>query len=285
MALWQALRRLEPRLDRGWANAGAFSDETPLVAERGHKISAFRILEAMNFPTPQWHDELPSTNTTLAEWSREGRNLPDGYVLAARAQTAGRGRYQRRWLARPGRNLTFSTLLRCQAPQMQLLSLPMAAALGVAAYLEANGLVAQTKWPNDVLVDGRKICGILAERGEGVVLGMGLNVNMDADEAAAIDRPATSMRIETGREYAVEAVLDELLHHLAVWIGRWQAGGFAALREAWGVRCANIGEYVEVGEGADRRTGVVLGFGEAGQLLLREDDGTRGEVWTGDVGN
>ena len=79
----------------------------------------------MNFLAPEWHDVLPSTNTTLADWSREGRDLPDGYVLAARAQTAGRGRYQRRWLAQPGRNLTFSTLLRCQTPHLQLLSLPM----------------------------------------------------------------------------------------------------------------------------------------------------------------
>lgn len=238
----------------------------------------------MKFQQPQWHDELPSTNTTLSEWLREGRELPDGLVLAARAQTAGRGRYERRWLAQPGRNLTFSMLLRSAAPNMQLLSLPMAAALGVATYLEACGIVAQTKWPNDVLVGGRKICGILAERGAAVVLGIGLNVNMDADAAAAIDRPATSLRIETGAESAVEEVLDELLIHLEEWIAHWQVGGFAALRAAWESRCANMGEYVEVGEDAARRTGVVLGFGAAGQLLLREDDGTKVEVWAGDIG-
>ena len=237
----------------------------------------------MQFQRPQWHDELPSTNTTLADWLREGRELPDGFVLAARAQTAGRGRYERRWLVQPGRNLTFSMLLRSKVPPLQLLSLPMAAALGVAAYLEENGIAAQTKWPNDVLVGGRKICGILAERNEDVVLGIGLNVNMDADAAAAIDRPATSLRIETDRERAVEDVLDELLVHLQTWVGRWEQGGFAALREAWEFRCANIGQYVEVSEDADRRTGVVLGFGAAGQLLLREDDGTQAEVWAGDV--
>ena len=56
------------------------------------------------------------------------------------------------------------------------------------------------------------------------------------------------------------------------------------MREAWEARCVNMGQYIEIGEGADRRTGVVLGFGEAGQLLLREDDGVRAEVWVGDVG-
>ena len=141
----------------------------------------------MQFQKPQWHDELPSTNTTLVEWLREGRDLPDGFVLAARSQTAGRGRYERQWLAQAGRNLTFSVLLRSDASPLQFLSLPQAAALGAVAYLEENGLAAQTKWPNDVLVGGRKVCGILAERcNGGVVLGIGLNVNMDADEAASI---------------------------------------------------------------------------------------------------
>lgn len=233
----------------------------------------------MRFQKPQWYDELPSTNTTLVQWLRAGRNLPAGFVLAARSQTAGRGRYERRWLARAGRNLTFSVLVRSDASPLQFLSLPQAAALGVAAYLEENGLVAQTKWPNDVLVGGRKICGILAERCTGVVLGIGLNVNMDADEAASIAQPATSLRIETGAEREVEGALDELLAHLQVWIECWEKGGFAALGEAWESRCANLGQYVAVGG----HTGVVLGFGPAGQLLLREDDGTRREVWTGDV--
>ena len=130
---------------------------------------------------------------------------------------------------------------------MQFLSLPQAAALGVVAYLEENGLAAQTKWPNDVLVDGRKICGILAEPCNGVVLGIGLNVNMDADEAAAIGQPATSLRIETGTERDIVRALDELLAHLQVWIGRWEKGGFAALSVAWESHCANLGQYVAVG--------------------------------------
>lgn len=234
----------------------------------------------MRFQKPQWHDELPSTNTTLVEWLHTGRNLPDGFVLAARSQTAGRGRYERQWLARPGRNLTFSALLRVDASPLQFLSLPQAAALGVVAYLEEKGLAAQTKWPNDVLVGNRKICGILAERCKGFVLGIGLNVNMDADEAKAIDQPATSLRIETGTEHSVERALDELLGHLQEWIGHWEKGGFAALSAAWASHCANLGQYVAVGG----HTGVVLGFGSAGQLLLREDDGTRREVWTGEVG-
>ena len=132
-------------------------------------------------------------------------------------------------------------------------------------------LIAHSRYDRLPVVDAENhFYGILAERNEDVVLGIGLNVNMDADAAAAIDRPATSLRIETDRERAVEDVLDELLVHLQTWVGRWEQGGFAALREAWEFRCANIGQYVEVSEDADRRTGVVLGFGAAGQLLLRE---------------
>ena len=151
---------------------------TAMASSRMHRQSAqsrgprLHIFKTMRFQKPQWYDELPSTNTTLVEWLREGRDLPDGFVLAARFQTAGRGRYERQWLARPGRNLTFSALLRSDVSPLRFLSLPQAAALGVVAYLEENGLAAQTKWPNDVLVGGRKVCGILAERCNGVVLGI-----------------------------------------------------------------------------------------------------------------
>ena len=88
-------------------------------------------------------------------------------------------------------------------------------------------------------------------------------------------------RCELRREPSatVERTLDELLAHLQVWIGRWEKGGFAALSAAWESHCASLGQYVAVGG----HTGVVLGFGSAGQLLLREDDGTRREVWTGEV--
>ena len=244
----------------------------------------------MRFLSPEWHDRLPSTNTVLLERLRTGEAPAPGFVLAARDQTAGRGRYERTWVGSGGQNLTFSFLLVTQQEGAHLASVPMAVALGVADALAEYGIAAQTKWPNDVLIDGGKICGILSERcdrshpdGTAVVVGVGLNVNMAGVEAAAIGRPATSMRIETGREYAVEAVLDRVLAALAGRVSHWETGGFAALRTDWLARCCFVGDRVSVGEGEDRRAGVLAGFGEAGQLLLRGDDGAVEAIWAGDV--
>jgi BirA family biotin operon repressor/biotin-[acetyl-CoA-carboxylase] ligase len=161
----------------------------------------------------------------------------------------------------------------------------MATALGVATALEALGIDVQTKWPNDLLVCQRKICGILAERcaREAVVVGVGLNVNMRADEAAEIDQPATSIAIEKGETYDVREALGFLLPHIEPWIARWRARGFAGLQEAWTQRCAYVGASVRVRDGRQERTGILQGFGPAGQLLLREEDGRQREVWVGDL--
>ena len=246
--------------------------------------------EVMKFFFPEWHERLTSTNTVLAERLKVGEELPSGFVLAAREQTAGRGRYERKWVSRSGRDLTFSFLLRPRVDFPRLLSLPMATALGVAVALEAFGIEVRTKWPNDLLVGGRKICGILAECGEGlwgeesaVVVGVGLNVNMDQAEAREIDRPVTSMRIETGREYAIEEILGRVLQELSGWIEGWEKAGFFCLRNGWESRCAHMGDYITVGEGGSRRSGMLEGFGQTGQLLLREDDGQLREIWDGDL--
>ena len=238
----------------------------------------------MEFLAPEWHDRLPSTSTSLLERLRQGEELPPGFVLAAREQTAGRGRYQRQWVSGVGRDLTFSVLVRTRCEPLRLVSLPLAAALGVATVLEKYGIAARAKWPNDLLVGGRKICGILAEReGDGLVIGIGLNVNMREEEAAVIDRPVTSMRIETGREHAVDELLGRILRELPHWVETWEQDGFAGLRQAWEARCVGLGEKIAIGEGCKRASGVLEGFGNAGQLLLRQRDGTVCEVWSGDL--
>ena len=241
----------------------------------------------MKFSSVEWHERLASTNSVLLEWVREGRELASGFVVAAHQQTSGRGRYERKWVAPAGKNLTFSFLLETGDQAEKMVSLAMAVALGVAEVLEGFGVEAQTKWPNDVLVGGKKICGILAEGGHGsgnsVVVGVGVNVNMDAGELARVDRPATSLLGEVGVVHEVEDVLERMLVALEKWIERWEQGGFSALKDEWKKRCVGIGEYVSVGEGEDVQKGILDGFGHAGQLRLRRDDGSVSEVWVGDM--
>ena len=245
----------------------------------------------MEFLKPEWRDRVSSTNTVLLSRLASGERLTSGYVLAAKEQTAGRGRYDRRWASRPGRDLTFSFLLLTDAGFPKLSSLTMAVALGVADAIQDHGVATQVKWPNDLLASGCKICGILAERndcdpapGEAVVVGVGVNVNMEGHEAAAIDRPATSVLIESGRSNPVESVLQGVLDRLPHWVDRWEEGGFPALHDEWFSRHCAVGERVTVGAGDGVCEGLLAGFGESGQLLLRNEQGEVREVWAGDVG-
>ena len=244
----------------------------------------------MKFETPDWHDSLPSTNSTLIDWIRGGDDLPHGYVLATYEQTAGRGRFDRKWVAPAGQNLTFSFLVAVPQSNTQATSITMAVALGIVDYLNSIGLSAQTKWPNDVWLNGRKISGILAEICESrhrpermIVVGIGLNVNLPESEATNIDRPATSMLIESGSEYKVSQVLDDLLPHLGTHLDVWAEQEFVGIRDQWTENCLYVGEPVCIGDEDNVSTGVLEGFGSHGQALLRLEDGSVKEIWAGDL--
>lgn len=218
---------------------------------------------------------------------REKKTLP-GTILAAYAQTAGRGRYDRRWLTQAGQNLTFSLFLQTKQSFPVVASAPMATGLAVAEYLHhEHGLPAQVKWPNDVMIGGKKICGILSERieqnsGNDMVVGIGINLNMAATEAAAIEKPATSVFIETGRKTTLETELLKLIPHLTHWLTIWGEGGFPVLRKDWLALAWRLGEEVTVGDGDYRQTGILHGFGASGELLLRLPDGSLQTCWSGD---
>ena len=156
---------------------------------------------------------------TTESTNLDARAGAHGDVFVARAQTAGRGRLDHRWLARPGENLTFSAVL-------SVAGLPLPLVAGLAVRRVTGGAV---KWPNDVLVDGRKIAGILCERdGDNVICGIGVNVNETAFPADLAAR-ATSLKLVRGAAQDLDAVLAALLAELGALYETWRAGGFAAV--------------------------------------------------------
>lgn len=236
----------------------------------------------------EWVASLPSTNTALRQRIAAGEAVRPGAVLAAHHQTAGRGRQERVWQSGAGGNLTFSCLGPPASPA-RIVSLPMAAALAVTDLLAQYGIGAATKWPNDVLVGGKKICGLLAETAAdangtdvGLVIGIGLNVNMRAADAAAIERPATSMHILTGRTYKVTSILDALLPLLAHRLRQWRADGFNALRSDWEARAMWRNRTVALHTAAGPVTGVLRGYGDSGSMLLEVDGDTR-TIWSAEL--
>ncbi len=216
-------------------------------------------------------DEVGSTNAEALRRAAEGAAA--GTVVWAGRQTVGRGRRGRLWVSPPG-NLYCSIVLRpSRAPAAQI-SYVAAVALAEALEPWAAPASVRLKWPNDVLLHGGKVSGILLEGGaDHVVLGTGVNVaTHPADETRAL-RP-TSLAAE-GAEATVEAVLESYLDHLAAWVNRWEANGFAPVREAWLGRAVGLGEPIEVRLPRETIPGRFTGLDDDGVLLLATEGGTR----------
>ena len=223
-----------------------------------------------------WSVASPSTQDVLRD-----ADLTEGAVAVTEHQTAGRGRVGRRWEDAPGTALLLSVLLRppdtAGAPQLSLVC-----ALAVAECVEATtGLEARVRWPNDVLVGGRKVAGILLEGHEdAVVCGIGVNVSQTE---AALPRdartPAASLRTLTGREQDRAALLVLLLERLESRYDTWLAGGLAPMLPELDRRNVLRGREVRVGE----NTGSAGAITERGQLTLTHADGTTTLVVSGEV--
>jgi BirA family biotin operon repressor/biotin-[acetyl-CoA-carboxylase] ligase len=215
-------------------------------------------------------EEVESTQALL------GTDDPEGAVVAAGHQTAGRGRLGRRWQAPPRTALTFSLLLR-PAPAAPVQQLSLVAGLAVAESVEeALQLSAQIKWPNDVLVDRRKVAGVLAEARDGVVvLGIGLNVNQTREQLPEDARlPAASLRTVDGRERELAPLLADLLARLEQHYGAWATGGLEAIFDGIGSRDFLRGRRVSV----DGRDGLAGGLDREGRLLVAGTPVVSGDV-------
>lgn len=154
-----------------------------------------------------------------------GEDAVEGHVAVSEQQTAGRGRLGRRWLAEPGTSILCSIALHPEVEPARLPELSLVAGAAVAEAIEVvTGLQPEVKFPNDILIGGRKVCGILAEARDGrVVLGIGVNVNMTREQLpVAVDTPATSLLVEVGEEVDRAELLAAVLEHLERRYDEWQ---------------------------------------------------------------
>lgn len=235
-------------------------------------------------------DEAGSTNAEAARMARDG--APDGTVVSARRQSAGRGRRGRDWVSREG-NLYMSVLMRPAVPLAAAAGLSLVAAVAVGdtvcRFLSDPARV-RHKWPNDVLVGGAKIAGILLESAGGtrgtvdwVVVGCGINV---ASHPQMDSLQATDLSAENdgaGQDVAVRDVLTVLLDGLRIWRERWETAGIAPVRDAWLARARGLGEDIIVRLPREELRGRFDGLDEGGALLLRLSDGSVRTISAGDV--
>ncbi len=220
---------------------------------------------------------LDSTNSRARELAAAG--APEGTVVVAHVQTAGRGRQGRGWMSEPGKNLLMSLLLRPGIPPEFLGIISLYASVSVAAVVEKiTGGSAGCKWPNDVMVAGRKICGILSESAltpEGVgavILGIGLNVNQETFPGLP-DTGATSLRLETGADHDLAGVLCSLIGELAHRYGSVTRRDSGRIIDEWTRRSVILGSGVRVDRGGTIIAGTALGVAPNGALRIGTPDG------------
>jgi len=225
------------------------------------------------------HDTLDSTNDEAGRLAAGGERGP--LWIVAREQRAGRGRRGRAWVSERG-NL-FATLLTRAAPPSAP-QLAFAAGLAVAETLAAFApVVAVTlKWPNDVLLDGRKAAGILLEALRGDTLAIGIGINL-ADHPLDTETPAVSVSALTGSAPDADRVLVRLAGAMAAWYEVWSSRGFAPVREAWLAHAAGLGQPIRARLEGREMMGVFEALDEDGALLLRDASGALTRIAAGDV--
>jgi BirA family biotin operon repressor/biotin-[acetyl-CoA-carboxylase] ligase len=233
-------------------------------------------------------DSLPSTNLEAARRAIEG--AAEGLCVVASEQTAGRGRLQRQWISPKGAGLYFSVVLRPRIHPSSWPLITLAAALAVHdALLEAYSLETDIKWPNDILSNSRKLCGILAEmvnttKGSALVLGIGINLTSSMFPPE-VEEIATSVQEETGRDADLEIILRSLIIALERRYEMLQSvdGGEAILRE-WSARSSYAsGKRIRVANRQEVFEGTTRGLDSDGALRVESEEGEIRIVRAGDV--
>ena len=234
-------------------------------------------------------EETNSTNDVAEKLARDG--VKEGVVVFAESQTRGRGRLGRRWISPPRKGLWFSVLLRPDLRPQAATQLTVAAATALRrAIRDQTGLTPEIKWPNDILIKGRKVAGVLTElsaeldRVKHLILGIGVDVNLAVSEFPAdLRKVATSLKIETGRHVQRAALAARILSELDRDYQRIRDHRFQEIVDEWEQHCATLGRRVSIQIGERSLQGHAEALDEDGALLLRTQHGRLERIIGGDV--
>ncbi|OSQ38087.1 biotin [Thalassospira mesophila] len=233
-----------------------------------------------------FHDVIDSTNEEAKRLGDKG--APSGALIWARLQLAGRGRRGREWRSPVG-NLFLSLLLRPDCPLQEsarltfLVSLAMAEAIDIVT---AGQVTPKCKWPNDLMVNGRKLCGILLESAslsgrdtDYLVIGTGVNIAFHPDD---VDRPSTSLA-DLGAMIRIEDLISAYSARIDDLLAQWHARGFDAVRESWLARAYGFGEPIVARLSERTLNGTFVGLDHGGSLILKDENGTEHVIGAGEV--
>lgn len=235
-----------------------------------------------------YYDETDSTNNRAKE---AGNNKePHGTLFVADMQMAGKGRRGRVWKSPSGSSIYMTILLYPDIPPVKAPQLTLIMAIAVAEGIrEVTGLETKIKWPNDIVVNGKKICGILTEMSteidyiNHVVIGIGINVNMESFPED-IAKTATSLRIEAGKEFRRFELIAAIMEHFEkAYEAVCKAGSLEPIMEDYNRLLVNCGRRVRVLEPEHEYDALALGIDKTGELQVECEDGSRKSVFAGEV--
>jgi BirA family biotin operon repressor/biotin-[acetyl-CoA-carboxylase] ligase len=234
----------------------------------------------------EYHDVLVSTNDLVKERADTGAR--EGLVVVSGSQTKGRGRQNRSFSSPPG-GLYLSILLRPDIGPDAVSALPLIMGLAVSKAISTSaGIESELKWPNDVNIKGKKVCGILVEssvkgdRVEHVIIGIGINANTTpSDLPNGIRGTATTIRTEAGREISLVDLLRDLVCFLDMHYTKFISGGTEDLLDQWSERSTTLGKEVRIVSSGVTFSGKALGIDQTGALMIE----TQGELRRVDFGD
>ncbi|MBQ7266297.1 MAG: biotin--[Firmicutes bacterium] len=258
------------------------------VTGKGYKLIENDILNEneITYPHIYFKEEMTSTNNVAKELASKGAQ--EGLVVVCDKQSEGKGRLGRSWEGDNGKTLCFSVLLRPKLPPHKVSKITIMAGIAVLEALrEITGCPLFIKWPNDIVYEGKKVCGILTEMSaevdntEYVVLGVGINVNTDIFPKN-IKEIATSLYILTGEKYKRANVLDTALKYIKKYYDIFIDSELKNLKEVYNSYCINKDKAVET-MGKSTIYGIALGINEEGSLEIKTEDGKIVTVMSGEV--
>ena len=236
----------------------------------------------------EFHKTLGSTNTRLKDLALAG--APEGSIVIAEEQTAGRGRMGRLWLSPGSVNLLFSVLLRPTVKAGDVFTLTMAFALAACEGVEqVSNLNAAIKWPNDIYLNEKKLGGILTEfsvkdqMAEYVIIGIGLNVNWNPGRKESVLYESTSIKSECGKNVDRERLLVVFLRVFEKYYNDIVKGNLSVIHEKWNKKSMLLERLVEVESGDGLIRGTVIRIDKKGSLVIKDERGDEKRILNGDV--
>ncbi|EUJ24540.1 birA bifunctional protein [Listeria grandensis FSL F6-0971] len=229
------------------------------------------------------------TSTQIIAHQLVGEGAPSGTVIVADQQTAGKGRLARPWNSQKGTGIWMSTILRPEIPMQQVPQFTFIASLAIAEAIEnVTGLEPQIKWPNDLYIDKRKVCGVLtemqaeAEQVHAVIIGTGINVNQDAFPEELREK-ATSLAILAGHPISRGALYGEIVGQLEKYYELFLNQGFAPIKLLWEARAIPFSEKIIAKTLKGEIRGTVKGISDEGVLIVQDAVGEEHAIFSADI--